>query len=777
MAKAPHILQADKYAATLEVSFTGRLYDVFQEAKDPGGIACTLRDEGFDIEEPGFILHKSLASYFGSNGRPSQDIHILYRDVNLCPSDGTVILDDEALVKSGLFVRVLRGIGLAGQIREKVLGNYPELPVREALALAGVDPACLGDVRIDKVKRCLDVSIQKRSAAREKKALKDKEAPGETGGPVMDGGDPEPGVEKAASQVQDDPDPMSGAPAMPTGSKEQPAAGDEKTEVLKARLSDEELVATGKFVYVHTGISLLPEIEREIYCEYPDQSIEDGLQKAGLSAEDIGMARVYRIKARFKKLDGRDPRLYKDSSCTEYSEGTAAFYASHPYVESCNGHTTVLNRRFYEEAFFLNGQPVMKTLRIFCIDPGLFTYEQREKIQEDVTGFTEAVIREPSFEEIMNCPPVLAQAYINRMEALEEGIDGLLAELAKELPEMSTEEKRGLFLGIKGLGRDPKGVYTTSYILEKLGVPRSTYYGIVSNEQYGCAAAAKDTQDEEDAALIIQVMEYKGFKKGIWQIYMMMEDIVHVRFGVNKIRRLMHKFGLSSGIREPNEEKRRMREYLKGQVKDNLLQRRFRLYKPGELSLTDVTYLTYGKDRKRAYCSAMIDPVTCKLLAVNVSEKNDLDLVKETLRLASENPMIVGGMVHSDRGCLYLSREFQEEVAKKGLIQSMSRLGNAWDNSPCESYNSNLKQESGYEKCETFEELAAKIEEYGGYYNHERHVKSRLQMTPVQYEEYLLSLSDAEWADYISQKEEEYSKMKAESARKAKEYSKSHGNS
>ena len=61
--------------------------------------------------------------------------------------------------------------------------------------------------------------------------------------------------------------------------------------------------------------------------------------------------------------------------------------------------------------------------------------------------------------------------------------------------------------------------------------------------------------------------------------------------------------------------------------KPNLLRRMFRLYKPNEVRLTDVTYLKYGEGLK-AYGSALIDPVTGMLIAFIVSENNDIELAK-----------------------------------------------------------------------------------------------------------------------------------------------------
>ena len=831
----PHVVLADTYSVTIRMDSAQEFYGAFQTSSSPEQRWEILSEAGFPFEAGDSVLGEALDGWFGRHGCPDQDVKVPYRPVSLDGSDGAA-MDREGLISSGIFMPRLKGIGLTDGWRKKVLAYYPEWPILEALALAGIDPAILGEERIAKVRRSLDISLARIQASQEKARLQTgKETAVPDGGP--DGGAHHEEVRPAPAR-NDHRGTMSDEELLDTGLFARSTSGIGPTreferslcdaypgqsikeglekaglsvaavgrervarlqkrierekggpsrqgtipppletgrEKLAGRLSDKELIETGKFIHIHTGIALLPEIERLLYVNYPDQSIEEGLEKAGIVPEDMGKARVYRLKARFESLRGRDPQLFRDKKCTEFSEATVSFYADHPYVDSCRGQSAALSSRFFEEAHFLARQPVMKLLRIFCIDPGLFTYEEREEIRKTVEGYVEAQIREPSFEEVMDCPPVLRQVYHNRMSALEEEIDHCLGEIAGGFRQMSMDQKRGLLLAIKGLGRDPGGQYTTEHILDKIGVARSTYYGIVSNGLYGQAASDKNAQDDADVALVIQVMDYRGFRKGAWQIYMMMEDIVHVRFGLNKIRRLMRKYSLHSGIREPNAEKRRMREYLKGQVRENTLDRKFRLFKPGQVLLTDVTYLTYGPDRKRAYCSAMIDPVTSKIVALNVSERNDLDLAKETLRLCSEEPRVAGCLLHSDRGCLYLSSEFQEEAKRIGLVQSMSKLGCCWDNAPAESFNSNLKQEADYESCASFEELQALIRDYKDYYNNERRVRSRNQMTPVQYEEHLRSLSDAEWAEYISARKSEYDEMKENSHKKAAEYARKHG--
>lgn len=99
-------------------------------------------------------------------------------------------------------------------------------------------------------------------------------------------------------------------------------------------------------------------------------------------------------------------------------------------------------------------------------------------------------------------------------------------------------------------------------------------------------------------------------------------------------------------------------------MRPNLLQRRFRLYRPNEVRLTDVTHLLYG-DGCKAYGSALLDPVTSKLVAFLVSEHNDLELALATLRQSDLHPCVSGGLYHSDQGTVYLSGAFQQEVSKE----------------------------------------------------------------------------------------------------------------
>ena len=191
---------------------------------------------------------------------------------------------------------------------------------------------------------------------------------------------------------------------------------------------------------------------------------------------------------------------------------------------------------------------------------------------------------------------------------------------------------------------------------------------------------------------------------------------------------------------------------VKENTKPNLLRRRFRLNKPGEVFLTDVSYLDYGSDlENRAYLSAVKDPSSGRIQAVLVSDSQDSTLAEATVEKLpkSESDSESAPLLHSDQGILYLNPAFQALLASKGYEQSMSRRGNCWDNSSMESFFGHFKDECSYVKCQNIEELRQLVNEYVVYYNTERPQPCRNNMTPDEFEKYLCDMTEEQWKDYL----------------------------
>ena len=88
-----------------------------------------------------------------------------------------------------------------------------------------------------------------------------------------------------------------------------------------------------------------------------------------------------------------------------------------------------------------------------------------------------------------------------------------------------------------------------------------------------------------------------------------------------------------------------------------------------------------------------------------LSKQNDKFLVLEALKT-----MLItghgkeGSILHSDRGSTYCSEAYQKAIKQAGMICSMSRKGNCWDNAPMESFWGKMKTEWLFAQYDTIEE-------------------------------------------------------------------------
>lgn len=531
-------------------------------------------------------------------------------------------------------------------------------------------------------------------------------------------------------------------------------------------MTAEELIESGKFVWDINRLILHPDFEAELYRKYPQQSIEDGLLAAGISPADVGYHKIYWLQEKFERSAGRDTdRSAKRGHTTGYAFATVNRYAKHPYVQSATREKIELKAGFFEAAAPIASLPIDDILNVFEIEPDIFSVAERYRMSRVLAQWIEKA--DTDIPEVSPSRDILR----NRMGALDKVVEKGFLRIGSIVPSMDVFQRKAVCLWLQGLPEDPGRKYTIKRALSLLGISRASYYAALKNE-YCKAAKERISQDEQDAALIRQVMEYKGFAKGSRQIYMMLPSLTGKHLGLKKIRRIMKQFGITSSIRKSK--KPMGGAVLRENVKPNLLRRRFRLHRPNEVRLTDVTYLDYG-DKRRAYGSALLDPVTGVLIAFLVSEHNNVALALETLRQSDTHPCPHGGMYHSDQGLVYLSAAFQREVSNHGFEQSMSKRGNCQDNAPQESFFGHFKDECSYSECGSIDELKELVARYADYYNHERRMWDRERMTPIEYEQYLLSMTEDEFSEYLAREEEKYQRMKENAARRATERAKSLG--
>lgn len=554
---------------------------------------------------------------------------------------------------------------------------------------------------------------------------------------------------------------------------------------VKWHTSEVALVASG--IFQPRGVSLCwePDIRKALLEAYPEQSFEEGIVKLGLLPEVVGSQRISALKQVIRQREQRVARAeaaMRDAATADGAaennckETDAYIYSLHPYVKEVTGSRKLqMTEAFFNETAVIRDLSMAELLKIYEIEPTLLSLANISQIKNDLLIWKKT----EASDTAGNIQYVRIQS--NRMTALVKYTNELFEEIKKDSARLRPDEKKIL---CRQLSEYPTALthqygYSMRQILDKVGISKTTYYKALNCKGYGMADEMRRERDARDLALLMEVVEYKGFEKGIRQIYMMMPDITGEQFAISKIRRLLRNAGIKTKVRRENPARQRSREFHERNTKPNLLKREFRLHRPNEVRLTDVTYLDYGHtddgEKMRAYGSSCIDPVTGKLLAFNASENNDVELAMETLERLSDHPTMIGALFHSDQGILYLTDEFQEKVAEMGMVQSMSKRGNCWDNAPQESFFGHFKDECHYEDCETFEQLQAMIEEYAYYYNHERHQWSRCRMTPVEYEAYMEAMTDEEFAAYMEAEQAKYANMKKNAEKKAIERAKTLG--
>jgi putative transposase len=194
------------------------------------------------------------------------------------------------------------------------------------------------------------------------------------------------------------------------------------------------------------------------------------------------------------------------------------------------------------------------------------------------------------------------------------------------------------------------------------------------------------------------------------------------------VKRLMDELGVRSKVRVG---KYRSYKGEVGTVAPNLLGRDFSTACYDQKWVTDVTeFRLLGT---KAYLSPAIELHNGEVIAYTIRDHPDLPMVLDMVDIAVRaRPGCKGVILHSDQGSLYQSARYREKLATAGIVQSMSRKGNCYDNACAESFFSRLKAEFDYASFNSMDQFKAELHKFIRYYNEER-IKSRLGTSPVKY--------------------------------------------
>ena len=170
-------------------------------------------------------------------------------------------------------------------------------------------------------------------------------------------------------------------------------------------------------------------------------------------------------------------------------------------------------------------------------------------------------------------------------------------------------------------------------------------------------------------------------------------------------------------------------------VAENLLDRNFSAVKPNEKWLADITFIP--TDEGWLYLSAVLDLCTRKIVGWAMRDHMRTELTLSALVMATQRQRPGKGLIHhSDRGSQYAAHDYRAALNKAGIITSMSRKGNCWDNAPMESFFHTLKtEEVHHHKFKTRQEAKTVLFKYIEiYYNRQRIHSAIGYLTPEQME-------------------------------------------
>ena len=130
-------------------------------------------------------------------------------------------------------------------------------------------------------------------------------------------------------------------------------------------------------------------------------------------------------------------------------------------------------------------------------------------------------------------------------------------------------------------------------------------------------------------------------------------------------------------------------------IAPNILNRCFQVARPNQAWVGDVTFIaTRGG---WLYLAVLLDLYSRKVIGWAMSEQNNKQLVLNALNMAIEQRKPQSDVIHhTDRGSIYGSDEYRNKLRTSGLIPSMSRKGDCYDNAVAESFFSTLKNELLY---------------------------------------------------------------------------------
>jgi transposase InsO family protein len=270
-----------------------------------------------------------------------------------------------------------------------------------------------------------------------------------------------------------------------------------------------------------------------------------------------------------------------------------------------------------------------------------------------------------------------------------------------------------------------QGQYPVRRLCRTLGVHRSGYHRWLRQGQ--------TRRDREDRRLKQSILEVHAEARGCYGTPRIERALRHrdIRTSRRRVARLRRELGLCAKGR------RRFRTTTDSKhshpVAPNRLERRFEAPAADRIWVGDITYLWTREGW--LYLAIVLDTFSRRIVGWSLSESLERELATSALAKALEGRRPPPGLLHhTDRGSQYASGDYREILDAAGLVFSMSRKGNCWDNAMAESFFKTLKSELG-RSFNSREQARREVFGYiEGFYNTHRLHSALGYRSPAEYE-------------------------------------------
>jgi transposase InsO family protein len=273
--------------------------------------------------------------------------------------------------------------------------------------------------------------------------------------------------------------------------------------------------------------------------------------------------------------------------------------------------------------------------------------------------------------------------------------------------------------------------YSLSELCEAFDVSRSGYHAWAGRQP-----SARDQADAQLQPLILSAHREGRKEYGSPRVMRWLRQHGH-HCSRRRIGRLMRQMGLAHRPRRRFKPMSLTDSNHDLPIAPNLLPHRVPTLKPDTVWVADITYVP--TDEGWLYVAGVLDRCTRRCIGWAMDDTLATTLPLAALDMALTQRRPPGGLVHhSDRGVQYASGAYRQRLAAAGVIPSMSRKGNCYDNATMESFWSSLKRGLRHHHFSTRAEAKAAIFEWiEVFYNRVRFHSALGYQSPVDFETHL----------------------------------------